>query len=144
MCLRLSVLVWNLGLALPFLSVCMDSCAYAWQCVLAFLSVCMDSCAAFARVSQCLYGLLCLRLRFSVFVWTLVFALPFLSVCMDFCACACVSQCLYLVLCLRLRFSVFVWTLVLAFAFLSVCVDSCACAVMLASLLTENQAFFLT
>ena len=71
--------------------------------VLAFLSVCMDSCAC-ACDSQCLYGLLCLCLRFSVFVWTLVLVLVFLSVCMDSSACACVSQCLYRLMCLRLCF----------------------------------------
>ena len=38
--------------------------------MLAFLSVSMDSCAC-ACVSQCLYGLLGLRLCFSVYVWTL-------------------------------------------------------------------------
>ena len=94
---------------------------------LAFLSVCMDSCSH-------------LRLRFSVFVWTLVLVLVFHS-CLDSCACACVSpclhgllclrlrfsrQCLYGLLCLSLRFSVFVWTLVFALAFLSVYLDSCS------------------
>ena len=47
---------------------------------LAFLSVCMDSCA-YASVSQCLFGLLCLSLRFSVSVWTLVAEIAILSVC---------------------------------------------------------------
>ena len=42
--------------------------------MLALLSVCMDSCAC-ACVSQCLYGLLCLR--FSVFVSTCAFGLMF-------------------------------------------------------------------
>ena len=68
---------------------------------MAFFNVCMDSCAC-ACVSQCLYELLCLFLRFSVFVLTLVLA--FLSVCMNSCA----SQCLYELFCLRLRCSVFV------------------------------------
>ena len=44
-------------------------------------------------VSQCLYGLLCLRLRFSVFVWTLVLALPSFSVCKNFCICASACAC---------------------------------------------------
>ena len=61
---------------------------------LAFLSVCVDY-SACACASQCLYVLLFLCLRFSVFVWTIVPVLVFLSVCMDSCACACVSQCLY-------------------------------------------------
>ena len=96
---------------------CVSPAAFVW--ILVFLSVCINSCAC-ACVSQCLYGLLCLRLRFSVFVWTFVL----------------VSQCLCGPLCLR--FSVFVWTVALAFlsvskvnlvlAFLSVCIDSCACA----------------
>ena len=47
---------------------------------LAFLGVCTDSCAC-ACTSLCLYGLLGLRLRFSVFVWTLVFALALFGVC---------------------------------------------------------------
>ena len=78
---------------------------------------------ALVFLRQCLYGLLCLRLGFSVFVWTLILALAFLSVCMDSCACACISQCLYGLLCLR--FSVFLWTLVLVF--LSFFMDSCLC-----------------
>ena len=45
---------------------------------LVFLSVCMDSCAC-ACVSQCLYGLLYLRLCFSVFVWTRALAHAFLG-----------------------------------------------------------------
>ena len=73
---------------------------------LVFLSVCTGS-RACACVSQCLYGLPCLRLCFSVFVWAPVLALVFLSVCMDSCAYACVSQCLYGLLCLCLCFSVF-------------------------------------
>ena len=102
-------------LALAFLSVCMDSYAYAciaWclyglKTCAAFLSACMDFCIC-ACVSQCFYGLLCLRLRFlvfvrtqglcmrfSVFVWSLVFALVFRSVCMDSFVWACVSQCSY-------------------------------------------------
>ena len=55
-----------------------------WTLVLALLSVCMDS---RALVSQCLYGLLCLVLRyrlsclrFSVFLWTLVLSLKLVSV----------------------------------------------------------------
>ena len=56
---------------------------------LAFLSVCKDSFAC-ACVSQCLYRSLCSRLRFSVFLRTLV-------------PCTCVSQCSYGLLCLRLR-----------------------------------------
>ena len=118
-CVSPAVFVWTLVLALGFLSVCMDS--YTCACV-----------------SQCLYGLLYLRLYFSVFVWTLVLALlsffmdscacvsqffyglvlVFLSVCMDSCVFACVSQFLYgPLLRLRMRFSVFVWTLVLALVF---------------------------
>ena len=91
----------------------------------------LDHCACNC-LSQCLYELLCLRLRFSVFVWTLVLAIAFLNVCMDSCACACLSQCLHGLLCLCLRFSVFVWTLVLTLGFLSVCVDFCnsACALV--------------
>ena len=82
-----------------------------------------------------------LRLRFSVFVWTLFCALRFRSVCIDYCACACVSQSLHRLLwfayvsqslhgllCFRLRFSVFSWTLVFALAFLCVCMDFCLCA----------------
>ena len=126
-------------LVLVFLSV-------VWNLVLVFLSVCMDSCA-YVCFSQCLYGLLSLRLRFSVFAWTLVLALVFLSVfygllymclcfsvfvctlvfalvsftvCMASCACACVSQCLYGLLSLRLCFSVFVWTNMPALAFRNV------------------------
>ena len=118
---------------------------------LVFLSVCMDSCAC-ACFSHCLYGLLCFRLcfsvfvwtglclRFSAFVWTLVLAFVFLSVCMDSCACACVSLRLYGLLsvvpailscidsCTALVFlSVCMDSVVLAPAFLSVCIDSCAC-----------------
>ena len=70
---------------------------------------------------------MCLCLRFSVFMRTLVLALAFLSVCMDFCACACVSHCFYGLQCLCLCFSVFIWTLVLVLAFLSVCMNSRAC-----------------
>ena len=52
----------------------------------------MDSCAC-AYVSQWLYGLLCLHLRFSVFIWTLVLALAFLGVYMDSCSCSCACAC---------------------------------------------------
>ena len=110
LCLRLcfSAFVSTLVFALVYFSVCMGSCVIA----LAYLSVCIDPCVC-ACVSQCFYGLLCLRLRLSVFVWTVVLAhaffsvcmdswviaLAFLSVCIDSCACACVSQCLYAFLC---------------------------------------------
>ena len=56
----LSVFVWTLVLVLVFLSVCMDSCACT--CV---PSVCVNS-SPCACVCQCFYGLLSLRLRFSV------------------------------------------------------------------------------
>ena len=73
-----------------------------------------------------------MRLRFSVFVWTIVRALAFLSVCMDSCTCACVSHCLYELTfvfsqclnerwCLRLRCSMRLNVLLCALAFLSVC-----------------------
>ena len=96
LCLRLHCLVYGLKTCATFLSACMDFC------------IC-------ACVSQCFYGLLCLRLRFlvcvrtqclcmrfSVFVWSLVFALVFRSVCMDSFVWACGSQCLYGWLRLRL------------------------------------------
>ena len=85
------------------------------ELALAFLSVCVNSCA---YVSQCLNGLLCLSLRFSVFVWTLVLA--FLSVCMD--SCANLSQCLC--------------GLCTCACVFSVCMDSCACTCVVG----ENQA----
>ena len=104
-----SVFVWTvvLLLALRFLRVCTLALA------IVFFGICMDSCTC-ACITQCLYGLLCLRLCssmfvwtlghlrlcFSVFVWTLVLALVFLSVCRDSCACACVFQYLYGLLCL--------------------------------------------
>ena len=94
---------------------------------LAFLSVCMDSCAC---VSQCLYGLLCLRLDFSVFVWTLVLMLGFLSVCVDFCnsACALVSKsCMDSCPCTGVSFFS-VCVLVLALTFLNVCILCFACS----------------
>ena len=89
-------------LALAFLIVCMDSCAFA----------CVSQCLygpACACASQRLYGLLRLRLCFSVFVWTLVLALAFLCVCMDSCQ-LCLRFSVVLTLVLRLCFSVFVWT----------------------------------
>ena len=57
----------------------------------------MNFCAC---ISQCLYGPLSLRLRFSVFAWTLVLALVF----------QCSHELLFLC------FSGFVWSLVLALA----------------------------
>ena len=146
-CLRLcfSVFVWTLVLALALLSICVDCC------LCAFLSLCIYGLLFFAYVSHSMYGLLCLRFRFSVFVWTLVSALVLRSLCMDGCVCAsvfsvfvwtlvlclrfpgfcmdccscgCVSQCLYGLLCLC--FSVFVWTFLFALAFLSVCIHSWA------------------
>ena len=159
--LRFPVFVWTLVLALVFLTVLKSfalvlaflgvhvdswglrlrfSMFVVWTLVLAleFSSVCMNSCACIC-VFQCLYGLLCLRLcfslfysllrlrlRFSVFMWTLgacpcvsqclpygllCFRLRFpVSVCMNSCAYACISQSLYGILHLRLRFSVFMFT----------------------------------
>ena len=62
LCLRLrfSVFVWTLALAFAFLSVCMDSCA----CVLRFKHNSEAHYCTCVCVSQCCYGLLCLRLRF--------------------------------------------------------------------------------
>ena len=109
---------------------------------LEFFSVCAG-CLCY----QCMNSWACLRLRFSVFVWTIVCALTFLSVCMKSCACAYVSQFLNGLLCaansvvwilvrtfafprvcinsrtLSLHFSVFVWTLVRALAFVTVCMN---------------------
>ena len=57
-------------------------------------------------VSQCLCGLLCLRLRFQMFVWTLSLAIVFLSVCA-----VVIAALTFLSVCMD--FSVFVWALVL-------------------------------
>ena len=122
--------------ALVFLCVFMASCVSAYTRVAGEIDPCACAC-----VYLCLYELLCLGLRFSVFVCTVVLlyvlawlvklilklALAFVSVRMascvcaytrvageiDPCACACVYLCLYGLLCLGLRFSVFVCTAVL-------------------------------
>ena len=98
-CLRFAVAVWTLVLALAFFSICMDSYACArvpqllyWLSVRLHVSVFLESCAC-ACVSQSLFRLLCLRLRFSGFVWTLVLAVAFLCRCTAFCSCACVFLC---------------------------------------------------
>ena len=88
-------------------------------------SLCRFSCACNGLLcSHCLYELLCVPLRFSVFVWTLilaqfsqclyglVLALASLSVCIHCCICHLRMRfSVFLLLCLRLRFPMLVWIL---------------------------------